>query len=240
MLNLDETLELLTDYNTQRDLFIKCFLYSIGVFIVVDIIRQQLPEVNLLQLIPGYYLFLLFSTFLILILISNFFVQLPFNIDNVKSFGTKTINKSTLITILRSGFIFFTITFVCSLSSIVPISLDSFNFYGEKTLESIWSIDEVVNLEIILVIILITLSQLPTIFLGFINGSGNGALNILKKYWRVISLSTFVISGIVTPTIDGYTQLSFSGFALSFYLVLIFYSVKRSLIKFNGNTTLGF
>ena len=38
MLNLDETLELLTDYNIQRDLFLKCFLYSVGVIVIIDIV----------------------------------------------------------------------------------------------------------------------------------------------------------------------------------------------------------
>lgn len=238
MLNLDESLELLDDYNTQRDLFIKCFLYSFAVIVIIDILRQQLPEINLLQLIPGYYLFLLFSTFIILVLISDFFVKLPFNIENIKSFGTKLINKFTLATSFRTGFIFLLITLISSLSTVIPISLDSFNFYGEKTLESIWSIDEVVSLESILILILSILSQLPTLLLAILAGSGS--IKILQKYWRVISLSTFIISGFVTPTIDGYTQLSFSGFALSFYLLILNFSLKRSIIKFNGNITLGF
>ena len=238
MLNLDESLELLDDYNTQRDLFIKCLLYSVAVIVMIDILREQLPEINLLQLVPGYYLFLLFSTFVILVLISDFFVRLPSNIENKKSFGTKLINKSTLTTSFRTGFIFLFITLISSLNTVIPISLDSFNFYGEKTLESIWSIDEVVSLESILLIILIILSQIPTLLLTILAGSGS--VKILQKYWRAISLSTFVISGFVTPTIDGYTQLSFSGFALSFYLLIINFSLKRSIIKFNGNITLGF
>jgi hypothetical protein len=240
MLNLDETLELLTDYNIQRDLFLKCFLYSVGVIVIIDIVRQQLPEINLLQLIPGYYLFLLFSTFLILIFLSNFSIRLPFFIETKKSFGTKTINKLSLITNFKNGFNFLFLTLICSLTTVIPISLDSFNFYGEKTLENIWSIDEVVNLEIILVIILIILSQLPTLLLIILGGSGNSAISILQKYWKIISFSTFVISGFLTPTIDGYTQLSFSGFTLSFYLLVIISSLKRSITKINGNITLGF
>jgi len=240
MLNLDGTLELLTDYNIQRDLFLKCFLYSVAVVVIIDIIRQQLPEINLLQLIPGYYLFLLFSTFIVLVFLSDFFVRLPLLIENKKSFGTKTINKLSLTTSLRNGFNFLFLTLICSLSTVIPISLDSFNFYGEKTLESIWSIDEVVNLENILVVILIILSQIPTLLLMVLGGSGNSTISILQKYWKIISFSTFVISGFITPTIDGYTQLSFSGFTLSFYLLVINGSLKRSMTKINGNITLGF
>jgi hypothetical protein len=60
MLNLDETLSLNLYYILQRDFYWKAILYSLGVFIFVDILRAQIAEVNLLQLIPGFYLILLF------------------------------------------------------------------------------------------------------------------------------------------------------------------------------------
>jgi dihydrofolate reductase len=47
-----------------------------------------------------------------------------------------------LLSLLLSFF-----TFALSVITIVPISLDSFNSYGEKTLENIWSFDEVIGLE---------------------------------------------------------------------------------------------
>ena len=78
MLNLDETLQVSSAYNTQRDLIFKSVFYSLAVFVILDIVREQLPEINLLQLIPGYYLLLLFLTFLILISIIDFFLRIPF------------------------------------------------------------------------------------------------------------------------------------------------------------------
>ena len=56
MLNLDETLITTSSYIKQRDLFLKSFVFSFGVIIFVDILRAQVAEVNLLQLIPGFYL----------------------------------------------------------------------------------------------------------------------------------------------------------------------------------------
>jgi len=60
MLNLDETLYLTDSYIKQKDFYLKSFLYSFGVLLFVDILRNQVSEVNLLQLVPGFYLILLF------------------------------------------------------------------------------------------------------------------------------------------------------------------------------------
>ena len=47
MLNLDETLASKSDYIAQRDFYLKVFLYSVGVFVFVEIIRAQIAEINL-------------------------------------------------------------------------------------------------------------------------------------------------------------------------------------------------
>ena len=64
MLNLDETLITTSSYIKQRDLF-KEFCLFIWCYYFVDILRAQVAEVNLLQLIPGFYLILLFISFFI-------------------------------------------------------------------------------------------------------------------------------------------------------------------------------
>lgn len=238
MLNLDETFEVVNDYNSERDLIIRCFLYSIGVIVIVEILREQVPEINLLQLIPGFYLIFLFSTFLFFTIFSDFFVRVPYFIENKKSFGIKTKAKISLSSTLSQGLLLCIGTYFLSTLSVIPLSLDSFNSYGEKTLENIWSFDEVIGLETFLGIILFLLSQFPILILS--NFTGESDVKQLQQFWRAISLSTFIISGFATPTIDGYTQLSFSGFSLSFYLLIILFLFKRSISRFNGNITLGF
>jgi hypothetical protein len=238
MLNLDETLELYNDYILQRDAYIKSILYSAGTITFLDIIRQQVPEINLLQLVPGFYLFLLFTSFLFLVFFSDFFIRIPIEIENVTSFGTKTITKVVLITIIKLSLLSFLLTLYLSFISVIPLSLDSFNSYGEKTLENIWSFGEVINLELILIIILILLSQVPVFILGSINLELDAQL--LPKFWKLISIVIVITSGFLTPTIDGYTQLGFSSFGISFYLIIINFLLKKITTKYNGNSILGF
>jgi len=238
MLNLDETLEVSTAYNTQRDLIFRGISYSVSVCVLIEIVRQQLPEINLLQLIPGYYVFLLFITFVFLVSFTDFFLRISFEIENKKSFGTKTSTKLLVFSLTKLSTVFLFLTILLSLTTIIPIGLDSFNSYGEKTLENVWSIDEVVTLEFAFLFLLFLVSQVPTIVISIIDGTN--AVVFLRKYWRSISLSAFVISGILTPTIDGYTQLSFSIFALAFYLIIISISIKRSTIPIFGSANLGF
>jgi hypothetical protein len=238
MLNLDETFEINTDYFIQRDLYLKSFLYSIGIIIIINIIRQQVPEINLLQLVPGFYLLLLFLSFLLIVFLSDFLLRFPIELENQKSFGTKTVTKINLAILSNIGFLFIFLILFAAFNSVVPLSLDSFNSYGEKTLENIWSFNEVISLEIILLLILLLLSQFPTIFIGILNTESDNI--ILPTFWRPISFLIFLFAGFLTPTIDGYTQLGFAIFAISLYLVIISFLQKRINLKFNGSSSLGF
>jgi Sec-independent protein secretion pathway component TatC len=232
MLNLDETLYLTDSYTKQKDFYLKSFLYSFGVLIFVDILRNQVSEVNLLQLIPGFYLILLFFSFLFLVINSDFISGFSKYLDNKKEFGTKTLNKIDLFVLNRFSFFFLSIILLFVLNSVIPLSLDSFNSYGEKTLENIWSFDEVLSLEIILLIILITLSQVPILIVTYVSTEKDS--QILPEYWKSLSLVIFLVSGFLTPTIDGYTQLSFSFSAISLYFILINLIQKRVNVRFNG------
>ena len=237
MLNLDETLITTSTYNLQRDLYIKSFIYSFAVIIFVDILRSQVSEVNLLQLIPGFYLILLFISFIYLVFFSNLLTYIPFQNDNNKSLGTKTTNKLETTVLLKfSVFLLFT-SLIISFNTVIPLSLDSFNNYGEKTLESLWSFDEVLTLEITLFIILSVLSQLPVLIIT--NFTTENDVNIFPEFWKSLSLIIFLISGLLTPTIDGYTQLSFAGSAVSLYLIIISLTEKKVNIKFPGTGFLG-
>ena len=101
MLNLDEPLIISNSYFVQRDLYIKSFLYSIAVIFLITFIRSQVPEINLLQLIPGFYLILLFLGFVFLVFSSDLFVRVPLELDNNKSLGTKTIIKLEFSILLK-------------------------------------------------------------------------------------------------------------------------------------------
>jgi len=98
-------------------------------------------------------------------------------------------------------------------------------------LENIWSFDEVITLEIILLSILLSLCQIPILFIVSLNNEKE--INVLPEYWKTLSFIIFIASGILTPTIDGYTQLSFAFSALSLYLIIIIILTKRLDLKFN-------
>lgn len=238
MLNIDETIVLKKYYFEEKDLYIKSISYSTGVIIFLETLRAQVPEINLLQLIPGFYLFLVFISFFLLVFFSDLFIRLPLDLEVKKTFGTKNSAKLTSLLSLKFSFVFFYSLLIISLNTILPVSLDSFNSYGEKTLENIWSFDEVINLEVTLLTILLVLSQIPLGILFILSNEKN--LLQLPRIWRILTLLIIVISGILTPTIDGYTQLNFSISSFSFYIIIINLLQKRLLLKFRGYSILGF
>ena len=107
MMNIEEALISYPFYQKQKDNFIRFILYSVVVFIYIDAIRQQISEINLLQLIPGIYLILLFTSFIFLIFWSNFIVNNLYDIDYISLSGTKTIER------MSTKIIFKTRAFLC-------------------------------------------------------------------------------------------------------------------------------
>lgn len=238
MLNLDKTLNLTNYYVFSKDFYFRGFLYSFASITFINLLRSQVSEINLLQLIPGFYLIVLFLSFLFLIIFSGFFVRIPTQFDYIKSLGTKTLPKlNNLLQLkLTSFLLLFSVFF--SLTNILPISLDSLDSYGEKTLENIWSFDEVINLEIILISIIIIMSQIPTFIL--VTFSNEKFVNFIPEFWKIFSFLIFLIAGFLTPTVDGYTQLNFSFSAIFLYLYIINLIEKRISTKFNSFKILGF
>jgi hypothetical protein len=238
MLNLDETVDINNSYVVQRDLYLRGLLYSFGVVVFIDLVRGQISEVNLLQLIPGFYLILLFISFIFLVYFSDLVTRIPNELDNNRSLGTKTLEKLDGTILINFSFFLFYFCLLIVLNSVIPLSLDSFNTYGEKTLENIWSFDEVITLEIILLTILLILFQLPLLVLFGL--SNEKEKNILPEFWKPLSFIVFIVSGLLTPTIDGYTQVSFAFSALSLYLMIILILSKRIDLKFNTVQSIGF
>lgn len=237
MLNIDGTEDLNQSYFLQKDLFSKGVNYSIGVITFLNLLRNQVAEINLLQLIPGFYLLLLFFSFVLLVFCSNFFVRLPLNYDNNKSFGTKISPKAQIGLLIKLSLFLLLGSLVITINTLLPLSLDSFNSYGEKTLENLWSFNEVLGLETILLTIILFLSQTPATLLSNLGNEKN--LLVLPKFWKTFSFVVFIIAGVLTPTIDGYTQLGFASSALILSILIINLIEKRLRIKFVGISFLG-
>ena len=141
-----------------------------------------------------YYLLLLFSLFLFIVFFSDFNENFALQLEMKKEFGTKTPSKINSFSFLKTAYLFFTLTFCSGFTTIIPLSLDSFNSYGEKNIENIWSFDEVINIEIILLFILFLISQFPTIIL-IIFGNENEKKTFFTKNriaFTFISASVFI------------------------------------------------
>lgn len=238
MLNLEGTLSVLKNYNIQKDFYLRGFIYVFAVITFLDLLRTQVPEISLLQLIPGFYLLLLLFSFVFLLALSTFSFRIPFDLDNGKGRGTKTQIRMNSQNKLKFGVLLCLSIFAIASNSIIPLSFDSFDSYDEKTLTNIWSFDELIFLETLLLIILIVLSQVPVVITKFLTSEYE--IKQLPLFWKSLSLFLFIFAGFITPTIDGYTQLSLSGSAISLYLIILNLIEKRISIKFIGSESLSF
>jgi hypothetical protein len=102
----------------QRDLYLRGFLYSFGVIVFIELVRAQVAEVDLLQLIPGFYLIVLFISFLVLLYFSDFLLRIPVEADNDKIFGTKTIERAEKGISLKLSYFLFYFCLGSSLNSV--------------------------------------------------------------------------------------------------------------------------
>jgi hypothetical protein len=232
VLNLDETIVFQKNYESQGDYFIKAICYTVSAIPFLDIVRSQLSEIELLQLVPGFYLLLVFLSFLILFFASAFLVGLPTTIDVKKDGGTKTTIKIQIRVTSRQSIAFLYSTLCVTFNNIIPLSLDSFDFYNEELSKEIWSFGQVVEIEGTLVSFLSFLSQFPVLIIGYL--TTEKSLNRLPQVWRLIVLWSTFLSGILTPTVDGFTQFFFSISTTSLYLMIINIIEKRVNIKFIG------
>jgi hypothetical protein len=236
MLNIDETLSNNFDYIIQRDFCFKIILYSFGSIVLIDILRGQVPEINLLQLVPGVYLVLLFGAFIFLLITSDLLFRIPQELDSRKEIGIKTLRKLQMPIFLCINYKLLLIVYFFAICVVVPLSLDSFNSYGENALENLWSFDEVINLSAIFILTLLSMSQFP-VLATFYFSTEKAAIK-LPNFWKILIFITTVFAGVATPTVDGNAQLNFSFFAAILYVIIINIVERRVNIKYIGLNSL--
>lgn len=223
-------------YLLQKDLYLRAISLVLGVFFLIEFIRAQIPEVEVLQLIPGLYLFVLFIGWLFLISLSYSIQRFPHNVDNRKASGTKTLNRIEL-GLIGKGCIATTIgQLMINLNTVIPIGFDAFYNYGEQTLENIWALEEIIGIEITLLIFILIIAQIP--ILTLLNYTGENYLLRIPNIWRSIGVISFILGGIITPTIDVFTQLSFAASTYSLYLLVISVTNRRMFMKYREAMTL--
>jgi len=238
MLNLGESLDSLFSYVSQREYPLRVFSYSVGSFLLVKILRSLVSEVNILQLIPGFYLILLFLSFIILVGNSEILTRVSIELDNIKSYGIKTGNKLQILILSKFFFAYILIAGFFVIFFLIPVSLEAFSSYGEKALENLWSFTDLLFLEITLFLIISLIVQLPSTFLNIT--TNETIIVYLYSKLKIIAFVSFIFSGFLTPTIDGYTQLNFSLFAICLYYLFIAILQKRVLSKYPETFGLNF
>lgn len=231
MLNLIETLENYKLYLIQRDLYVKIFLFTVGVFSVIDELRAQVAEVSLLQLMPGLYVGVIFSSYLFLLFGSYFLSRFFSNNDSDKIRGTKSTFRFEAKIEFKSIFTLFSIGIYCMFQTILPVSLDSFDSYGEKNIESIWSYDEFIAIETSLLSLLAMILQIPLI-LTF-PGYSEKDIKLFPFYLKNYIFAVCVLAGVLTPTVDALTQTGFIFVGISLYVLMNSIIKKSSLRAFS-------
>lgn len=230
MFNIEKSLKNSNFYFQNFPIFSEFIFQLVGVFVILEFLRQELPEIKLLQLIPGYYFFLLFILIVSFFLFNTFFSLWPSFLDSKKFLGTKTILKSQY-SILGKFFYFFAfVIFFTTLNSLIPGQFDSFYNYTEKSFENLWSFEDFLNLQSLLVFVLLIISQSPILTFYLINN--NIKIFKLSNSLKFFLFFILLISGVLTPTADVISQLIFSFFAVFFYLISLHFLSKRIYIKY--------
>jgi hypothetical protein len=230
MFNLDYTFFQQDYYLRQKDFYTKGVGYGFGAFGFLDLLRGQVPEMNILQLIPGFYLVLIFIAFLVLFNLSNLLISLVLQVDIRKGGGLKTTNRMEVALLVKIGFLIFSLGIIVSFDALIPLSFDSLDAYGKTTLEDVWSLDELIGIETFLLFFLVILSQVPIVAL--IQYECEYDAIFLPEVWKQLSVLSFLFAGVITPSVDAFTQSSFAAGALTLYVLVIGAVQKRTRIKY--------
>lgn len=231
MLNITGTLQNYKLYNRQNDFFIKIILLTIGVFSVIDEFRAQVAEISLLQLMPGLYIGVIFSSYLFLLFSSFVFSRIPFISDTEKIQGTKTVFRLESKIKLKSIATLFFVGIYCMFQTILPISLDSFDSYGEKNIESIWSYNEFIDIETSLLNLLAIILQIPLIITS--PNYSEKQIELFPFYLKNYIFIVCILAGILTPTVDALTQTGFIIVGISLYVLMNSIIQKSSIRSFS-------
>lgn len=109
MLNLQGTIILFWKYILKKESQVKSISFFFGIFVFVDILRGQVVEINLLQLIPGFYLLLLFISFLFAIFTSTFILGFSMQMERKKRKGIRDLKKMKILLLKKLRFFFFSL-----------------------------------------------------------------------------------------------------------------------------------
>tara|TARA_B100000965_G_scaffold155296_1_gene129296 strand:+ start:1829 stop:2590 length:762 start_codon:yes stop_codon:yes gene_type:complete len=194
-----------------------CIFFSfIVVKPLISFLEIPAEEIRLLQLSPGEFLF-------VAIKVAGYcgiIISLPYIVYQIVLFispGLTKQEKSFLIpAVAGSGLLFF-LGLLFSWWILVPAAISFFIKFGADIVEPIWSIERYFDFVLLLMASTALAFQLPV--LQFILGSlGIITAEKMISNWRLVVLSSAILSAIITPSTDPLTMS-----LLSFSIVFLFF-----------------
>ena len=194
---------------------ITTFLAFIYIKDISFILKQPAIGIKFLQLSPGEYFF----TSIKIAIYTGLIASSPFIIYQITLFILPglTIKETKLFlpTLIGSILLFF-IGILFSYSILTPAALNFFINYGSEIVEPVWSFEQYFDFILTLLLSTGLAFQVPVIQVVI------GVLEIISSKqmisaWKYIVLISTIISAILTPSTDPFTQVTLSFAILSLY-----------------------
>ena len=202
--------------NSIYSVLICIFFSFIVIKPLISFIEIPAKDIRLLQLSPGEFLFVAIKV----AGYSGIIISLPYIVYQITLFIipglTKKEQRFLIPAIAGSGLLFF-VGLLFSWWILVPAAISFFIKFGSEIVEPIWSIERYFDFVLLLMASTAIAFQLPV--LQFILGSlGIITADKMISNWRIVVLSSAILSAIITPSTDPLTMS-----LLSISIVLLFF-----------------
>jgi len=202
--------------NSIYSVLICIFFSFIVIKPLISFIEIPARDIRLLQLSPGEFLFVAIKV----AGYSGIIISLPYIVYQITLFIipglTKKEQRFIIPAIAGSGLLFF-LGLLFSWWILVPAAISFFIKFGSEIVEPIWSIERYFDFVLLLMASTAIAFQLPV--LQFILGSlGIITADKMISNWRIVVLSSAILSAIITPSTDPLTMS-----LLSISIVLLFF-----------------
>ena len=190
--------------NSIYSILISIFLSFLVIKPLIRFLEIPAKDIRLAQLAPGEFLFVAIKV----AGYSGLIVSLPYILYQLVLFispGLTTKEKSLLLpAFIGSGFLFFT-GLIFSWWILVPAAISFFIKFGAEIVEPLWSIERYFDFILLLMTSTALAFQLPV--LQFLLGSlGIISTEKMISNWRIVVISSAILSAIITPSTDPLTM----------------------------------
>lgn len=231
MFSQDNTFDHQPMYVVQHSKLVRILPYLLVTIELTYFIRQQIPNIRLVQLIPGFIIFTL-AFFFSFCYFSSFYTsktcqgsdyRQKWGIKNLGFLNRKTQHKLRML-------VFSICNYLCSIF-FLPLGLQYATSYNRISANA-WAVTEFFTVEFSLIFLTNLFYLFPFSIIYRFNCETK--LKKLVSSWKFIWFFNLVLAAIVTPTVDGITQLTYFFFFIIlsyFYLLFLQKRFSYQLIK---------